>query len=206
MSVTATKNTITLKGSAQIVSEFFGHSINNILYQRGIYDPDTFKTVKKYGVPIQVTTDPALAEYLDKITGQMMEWLAIGQLKKLVLVIANVDDGETIERWQFDVDTNDKAKENIANYSVQNLKKITKEIQAVIRQITSSVTFLPLLDVPCTFDLLMYTDQDVLIPAKWEESDPKYINNSNQVRLRSFTTKIHKVNAMVTYKQVDDDE
>ena len=29
---------------------------------------------------------------------------------------------ETIERWQFDVDTNDKAKENIANYSVQKSK------------------------------------------------------------------------------------
>ena len=29
-------------------------------------------------------------------------------------------------------------------------KEITKEIQAIIRQITASVTFLPLLDEPCT--------------------------------------------------------
>ena len=31
--------------------------------------------------------------------------------------------------------------------------------QAIIRQITASVTFLPLLDEPCTFDLLIYTDR-----------------------------------------------
>ena len=29
----ATKNEITLRGSTQIVTEFFGYSINNILYQ-----------------------------------------------------------------------------------------------------------------------------------------------------------------------------
>ena len=29
------KSTITLKGSTDIVSEFFGYSINSILYQRG---------------------------------------------------------------------------------------------------------------------------------------------------------------------------
>ncbi len=38
------------------------------------------------------------------------------------------------------------------------------------------------------------------MPKLWEESDPKYIANSDEVRLRSFTTKIHKVDASVTYK------
>ena len=65
------------------------------------------------------------------------------------------------------------------------------EIQAIIRQITASVTFLPLLSEPCTFDLLVYTNTDVSIPQAWEESDPKYITKKSQeVRLRSFTTKV----------------
>lgn len=34
-------------------------------------------------------------------------------------------------------------------------KELTSEIQAIIRQITASVTFLPLLDEPCSFDLLV---------------------------------------------------
>ncbi len=74
------------------------------------------------------------------------------------------------------------------------------EIQAIIRQITASVTFLPLLNEPCTFDLLVYADNSTKVPQSWEESDPKYITNSQEVRLRSFTTKIHKVDTLVTYK------
>ena len=34
-----TKSQVTLKGSAQMVSEFFNYGINSILYQRGIYPP-----------------------------------------------------------------------------------------------------------------------------------------------------------------------
>jgi len=64
------------------------------------------------------------------------------------------------------------------------------EIQAIMRQITASVSFLPLLDEPCTFDLLIYTNKDTEIPQAWEESDPRYVENSTQVRLRSFSTKV----------------
>jgi mitotic spindle assembly checkpoint protein MAD2 len=46
--VQATKNTITLKGSTEIVTEFFGYSINSILYQRGIYPPESFSRVNKW--------------------------------------------------------------------------------------------------------------------------------------------------------------
>jgi len=34
-----------------------------------------------------------------------------------------------------------------------------QEIRDVIRQITASVTFLPLLDCPCTFDVLIHTER-----------------------------------------------
>lgn len=41
-----------------------------------------------------------------------------------------------------------------------------------------------------TFDLLVYTDAEAEVPKTWEESDPKYISKSTEVRLRSFTTKV----------------
>ncbi len=59
-----------------------------------------------------------------------------------------------------------------------------------MRQITASVSFLPLLNESCTFDLLVYTDKDLEIPQAWEESDPRFVENSSQVRLRSFSTKV----------------
>merc|ERR1711966_108032 len=84
--------------------------------------------------------------------------------------------------------------------TLAELVRQQKDIQAIIRQITASVTFLPLLDEPCQFELLVYTDKEVEVPEAWEESDAKIIVDAQEVRLRSFTTKIHKIDAMVAYK------
>ncbi len=91
-------------------------------------------------------------------------------------------------RWAFDIDTD---KETVASGKTHDKsdKEITKEIQAIMRQITSSVSFLPLLDFPCSFDLLVYTNADIAVPSAWEESDPRHLDKANQVKLRSFTTK-----------------
>jgi len=67
----ATKNVITLKGSAAIVAEFFGYGVNSILYQRGIYPPETFKPVKKYGMSLFITTNDQLKTYLANILQQI---------------------------------------------------------------------------------------------------------------------------------------
>jgi len=93
---------------------------------------------------------------------------------------------------------------NKAKASSKSLAEIHKEIQAIIRQITASVTFLPLLNEPCSFDLLVYTDNEATVPQKWEDSDPRYILKSQEVKLRSFTTSVHKVESMVTYKEKDE--
>ena len=56
----------------------------------------------------------------------------------------------------------------------------------------AKVTFLPLLNEPCSFDLLVYTGMDAVVPKKWEDSDPRYIMNSQEVKLRSFTTSVRR--------------
>lgn len=72
----------------------------------------------------------------------------------------------------------------------KTVKEVHDEIQAIIRQITASVTFLPLLNEPCSFDLLIYTNTTAVVPKKWADSDPCYIMNSQEVKLRSFTTSV----------------
>ncbi|GFH52240.1 hypothetical protein CTEN210_08716 [Chaetoceros tenuissimus] len=223
---TDTKTIITLQGSVKIVSEFFFTAINSILYQRGIYEPETFKRETKYGLTVLTTTDEGLLTYLDNVMGQMESWLLDGDVQRLVVVVTGVDSGETLERWQFQVkvdddekkttgkvadvvvDENDKSMTNKSNSSggkgEKSLKEIHNEIQSIIRQITASVTFLPLLNEPCSFDLLIYTNKEATVPQKWEDSDPRYIMNSQEVKLRSFTTSVHKVESMVTYKEADE--
>merc|ERR1712083_567892 len=84
--------------------------------------------------------------------------------------------------------------------AVKDEKKIKSEIRDVIRQITASVTFLPLLDCLCSFDILIYTHSDTDVPSQWGESDPCYIINSEEVKLRSFSTSVQRVEAAVSYK------
>mmetsp|Transcript_9325 Transcript_9325/g.25321 ORF Transcript_9325/g.25321 Transcript_9325/m.25321 type:complete len:153 (-) Transcript_9325:1712-2170(-) len=148
--------------------------------------------------------------------GQVKAWLLTGDVQRLVVVVSGVDSGDTLERWQFNVSLDDAMADSensmtAGNRSAQpaasqkkTLKEIHGEIQAIIRQVTASVTFLPLLNEPCSFDLLVYTDKDAVVPTKWEDSDPCYIMNSQEVKLRSFTTSVHKVESMVTYREADE--
>jgi len=196
----ATTSTISLKGSVDIVREFFEYSVNSILYQRGIYPPETFKRVAKYGLGMMVTTDEGLQKYLKQVLGQLEGWLGSGQVQRLVLVVTGVDSEKPLERWVFAVKTYAPGEENAA--AASSSKKgdsVTSEIQAIVRQITASVTFLPLLDEPCAFDLLVYTQKSSAVPATWEDTDPQYIPNAAEVKLRSFTTKIHSVHTAVSY-------
>jgi len=196
---------ITLKGSTDIVKEFFHYSINSILYQRGIYPPESFSRVSEYGLTMLVTTDAGLMEYFKNVLGQMADWLQNGNVQKLVVVVTGVDTKEVLERWVFNVETDKGMVDGTSAPKTKSMKDIKHEIQAIIRQITASVTFLPMLDEPCSFDLLVYTDNETKVPKQWEESDPQFIADSTDVRLRSFTTKVHKVDTMVSYKNREDD-
>mmetsp|Transcript_30759 Transcript_30759/g.65958 ORF Transcript_30759/g.65958 Transcript_30759/m.65958 type:complete len:232 (-) Transcript_30759:166-861(-) len=226
-SSTDTQTEITLKGSVDIVSEFFFTAINSILYQRGIYQPETFKRDSKYGLTVLTTTDGGLLKYLAQVMAQVESWLLNGDVQRLVVVVSGVDSGETLERWQFNValdgennsdaenrrpsqnqnnntNTNNTTNQKGSTNNKKRLKEIHGEIQAIIRQITASVTFLPLLNEPCSFDLLVYTKKDAAVPKKWEDSDPCYIMNSQEVKLRSFTTSVHKVDSMVAYREAEE--
>lgn len=172
-----------------------------------MYDPESFETVEKYGLRLQVSADQQLQAYLTKILAQLQSWLETGAVKQLVLVINSVDTGEVLERWCFAVQTDEEVLETNGKRQ-KSEKVIQKEIGVILRQITSSVSFLPLLEGACAFDLLVYTKSDCAVPQAWEESSAHYIAQSSEVRLHSFTTKVHQVAPSVTYKVVDssDDE
>ena len=166
----------------------------------GIYQPETFKREAKYGLTVLTTTDGGLLKYLKQVMDQVEAWLLRGDVQRLVVVVAGIDSGETLERWQFNVmldeENNNSENQMSNNKSAQpkkTIKEIHGEIQAIIRQITASVTFLPLLNEPCSFDLLVYTNKEAVVPTKWEDSDPCYIMNSQEVKLRSFTTTVRIV-------------
>jgi len=195
-------NSITLKGSVDIVTEFFDYGINSILYQRGLYPSDRFIHSQKYGLTLLMTIDDKLKEYLSTVLSQLKTFLATKCVHKVVLVIVNVETTETVERWEFVVDVDKSIGESEAKPVDQ--KEIQNGIRDVIRQITASVTFLPLLEGKFCFDLLLFTDKDTDLPSKlWSDSNPHLIPNAEEVELRSFSTAVHKVKAMVSYKNCE---
>ncbi|KAI9926111.1 hypothetical protein ASPWEDRAFT_38035 [Aspergillus wentii DTO 134E9] len=210
---------LSLKGSGKLVSEFFEYSINSILFQRGVYPPEDFTTVKKYGLNMLVTSDDQVKAYIKKIMSQLHKWMMGGKISKLVVVITDKETGEHIERWQFDVEIfgkHSKSKSSRKTADNENAtpgdesapvekteKEIQDEIQAIFRQITASVTFLPVLDGDCTFNVLVYADADSDVPVEWGDSDAKEIKNAEKVQLRSFSTNNHRVETLVSYRLAD---
>ncbi|KGO73762.1 DNA-binding HORMA [Penicillium italicum] len=212
---------LSIKGSAKLVSEFFEYSINSILFQRGVYPPEDFTTIKKYGLNMLVSADDQVKAYIKKIMSQLKEWMQGGKISKLVVVITSKETGEHVERWQFDVEVFGKQSKSKSSQKAgdkenstpgdakpaapieKTEKQIQEEIQAIFRQITASVTFLPVLDGDCTFNVLVYADADSDVPVEWGDSDAKEIKNAEKVQLRSFSTNNHRVGTLVSYRLAD---
>ncbi|KAK2759926.1 Mitotic spindle checkpoint component mad2 [Arachnomyces sp. PD_36] len=210
---------LSLKGSSKLVAEFFEYSINSILFQRGVYPAEDFSAVKKYGLNMLVSSDDQVKAYIKKIMSQLNKWMIGGKISKLVVVITDKETGENVERWQFDVQifnrpsrsksskqSTDKENASPAGGDVppeKTEKEIQEEIQAIFRQITASVTFLPVLDGNCTFNVLVYADADSDVPVEWGDSDAKEIENGEKVQLRSFSTSNHRVDTLVSYRLTD---
>ncbi|XP_011195691.1 mitotic spindle assembly checkpoint protein MAD2A [Zeugodacus cucurbitae] len=199
----STKNCITLRGSAQIIVEYLKYGINSILFQRGIYPPETFENTQQYGITILMSKDKKIEEFLSNVLQQTEDWLAKNMIEKISMVITNAHTKEVLECWDFkmqaelgDGETGDATKLT----SSKELKRIQNEIRDVMRQISATVSYLPLLDCICTFDVMLYTLQNCEIPEKWDETGAVFIQNAQAVQLRSFSTGLHKVDTVVNYK------
>lgn len=199
MTSTSVKNQITLKGSAEIVTEFFNYGINSIIFQRGIYPPETFTRAEKYGLVILVTEDEKLKAFISSVLSQLKKWLLTKEVHRVVVVISDCNSKETLERWEFRIECDGEFDEH-GEPKGKDIKEIQKEIRNIIRQITASITFLPFLDSACTFDVLLYTNKDLEVPDEWAESTAHLIPDCEEICLCNFSTSVHKVSPSVQYK------
>ncbi|KAK7694763.1 hypothetical protein QCA50_001951 [Cerrena zonata] len=199
-----TRQAITLKGSTNLVTEFFKYAANTILFQRGVYPADDFHMVKKYGQTVLVTQDLSLENYLEKILKQVNKWFLTGSITQLVLAIIAKDSRVTLERWVFDINLVDPPSSDSSEPApAKPESEIQAEIRNILKQIVSTVTFLPVIDEPTVFNILAYTSESADIPAdEWVDTDPLAIeaSKSQQVKLRSFSTDVHRIEAMVAYR------
>ena len=88
---------------------------------------------------------------------QMETWLSDGHVQRLVVVVTGLDSGETLERWQFNVAVEHGTSVPGAGPGADGRSKVSgkksirdihNEIQAIVRQITASVS--TIYNVQCT--------------------------------------------------------
>ncbi|KAI9619466.1 hypothetical protein H4Q26_014228 [Puccinia striiformis f. sp. tritici PST-130] len=177
---------------------------------------------------MMVVEDENIADYLKKIVDQVRVWLMEGKISRLVLVIQQKDDGETIERWEFAVKVEEELSPVVEENSSPNpisattkptsestvdiedpkptkprtLAQVQSDIQKIIRQIIATVSFLPIPDTDRTFKVLAYTHSVGEDEAtEWNDSDAFDISQgAERVKLKSFSTGLHQVDTAVDYK------
>lgn len=137
------------------------------------------------------------------LTFPFLEWLILKYVNKIALIVTNVRTRETLERWDFKVEYEGDDNPNSDKVSDKPISEIRKEIRDVVRQITASVTYLPLLDCLCSFDVQIYTKDNIELPDEWTESEPVNIKNAQSVKMRAFSTNLHKMETVVTYKNTE---
>lgn len=70
---------ITLRGSTDIIVDFFQYAITCILYQRGIYPPEDFERTSKYGLALHVAKEEGLVAYIQNVLAQLKGACAVGK-------------------------------------------------------------------------------------------------------------------------------
>lgn len=123
------------------------YGINSILYQRGIYPPETFEPLERFGIFFLMSVDEKIKTFLETVLGQVQEWLQHRKVHKITLVITNVNTKEVLEKWDFKVDYegetpngtgNNEDRANMPDVGNKDIATIQKEIREVIRQITGT--------------------------------------------------------------------
>lgn len=120
-----------------------------------------------------------------------------------MVAIISKSSAETVERWEFDVNIVQDEDEVERSGGSKGVEQIQKEIQAIVRQVTASVTFLPALDDDeYTFNVLVYTDHgEQSVPVEWcDTEDHELEGGVEAVSMRNFKTSIHEVGTTVKYR------
>ncbi|CCH60844.1 hypothetical protein TBLA_0D03440 [Henningerozyma blattae CBS 6284] len=199
---------LSLRGSAKKIVEFFEITLGFILYQRGVYPQDEFVPVTRYGMSLLRPESPDLRKYIRTVLQQVQRWVVKGDCSKLLLCLVDTDSGSTIEQWAFGIDISESGSNSNEDESADNRineEETKQQIRALLRQITSSVSFLPQLDEDAeySFCVLCHTNASGVVPKDWGDASMStaivHGSNKETVQLRNFATSDHTIQASVTY-------
>jgi len=191
-----------LQGSIEVALEYLRLAINSILFHRNVYPSEDFYLEKRFGLDLLLTINVDVEKYIDRVLKQVKLWLERGELTHVVLVIVAQEGGAVLERWSFDTHLVEISPEVL----LKSEQQMDSEMAAVIKPILSCDGFLPTIEEPTVFNILVYAREDEETnlappPPGWEDTHAHGIEEgkSEEVRLKTLDTKVHKVGIAVSY-------
>ncbi|XP_041780779.1 mitotic spindle assembly checkpoint protein MAD2A [Anopheles merus] len=207
---TSQDHCITLQGSAAIIHEYLKYSSHSIIFQRGIYPASDFLPIEYNGVPMMVSRDSRIKEYIDLIMEQVHDLIMKRMITKVTMCIVTVESKEVVERWDFNIQPTYDGEQGEEPAVPKALKKIQSEIRDVMRQIVATISFLPCLDQRCTFDIMLHTVGEVFeanptMIKQFREEDIASIEieGAQSIALKQFSTGLQTVDTKVVYRVTD---
>lgn len=152
-----------------------------------------------------MSKDDKICAFIKTVLTQLEEWIARQEVEKISLIIKNVTANEVIECWEFKIQSEiPKNGQDAKNpTSTKELKKIQSEIRDVMRQIAATISYLPLIECNCAFDVLVHFLKDIEAPEQWMDTPGVKIQNAQTVQLKSFSTGLQNIDTIVNYKMTE---
>ncbi|XP_023247028.1 mitotic spindle assembly checkpoint protein MAD2A-like isoform X2 [Copidosoma floridanum] len=198
---------ITLQGSAAMVREYIELGMSSILYQREVCPADDFQQTKYHGLNLfKVKNEKNFKKFAGDL-GDIENFLAKKEVASVTLALINVDTREYLEKWTFEITYEDESGGGSQDHSssscgTKDTEAIQREIRAVIKQILSANSILPLLvENNVVYEIQAQERPGVPLWGGWTVvSEDTGIENQEKIEFRDLSTSVHGVHTEVLYK------
>lgn len=149
-----------------------------ITFQRCIYPSHFYEKTHKWGIPIMVCTNKEVKVYFTNVIKSIRhEWLKSNSnaINEVSMYFESGSSGEVLEKWKFSFQT----------ILFQKSEELTEElirqnIRNIMRQIHSSVLFLPVLEgdikVRISLEESITASLNTIVPDGWKRSQHAYVS------------------------------
>lgn len=176
---------------ANFLAEFLIVIFNSILSQRQLFQRSAFKPAKKWGVSLMMCSLPEVQSYLKAAVSDINRHWLENESEMLQMVMLTIVDGQQnpIERWQFGVHY---------GHFAQSEEKLRGDLQKLLRQVHSSVSFMPLLQGDFTFKISVMDASSKAIIG-WTPVQQKQVHNAIEGELQQLQTEFCTVSSQIVY-------
>lgn len=155
-------------------SDFLIVAIHTILYERGLYPPETFLLTRAYNFPVRQNRHPLVCKWIQDAVSAVHDQMLKGTVRRVVLVIYS-DQQEVLERFLFDVERFPVVQEKEAYTEFEgessaegevkvNRVDVEEQLRATVRMLACCGARLGELPEDCTYTLAVELKDDAEPP------------------------------------------